>query len=64
MRNRVAVKLPIIVPHGARFSRAAAIDAALVGENKLFSAMLQQRAAKEAFTALCETRKPDFSRFS
>ena len=45
-------------------SRAPAIDAAMVEENKLFSAMLQQPEAKEAFTAFFEKRKADFSRFA
>jgi enoyl-CoA hydratase/carnithine racemase len=44
--------------------RTPAIDAAMVEENQLFSAMLQAPEAKEAFTAFFEKRKPDFSRFS
>jgi enoyl-CoA hydratase/carnithine racemase len=43
--------------------RSEAIEAAIAGENELFSAMLQGPEAKEAFTAFFEKRKPDFSRF-
>ena len=44
--------------------RAATIEAALVAELDLFSAMLQAPEAKEAFTAFFEKRKPDFSKFA
>ena len=44
--------------------RAEQIEAALMAEIDLFSAMLQAPEAKEAFTAFFEKRKPDFSKFA
>ncbi|HEU4373655.1 MAG TPA: enoyl-CoA hydratase-related protein, partial [Telluria sp.] len=44
--------------------RAEQIEAALVAEVDLFSAMLQAPEAKEAFTAFFEKRRPDFSKFA
>lgn len=44
-------------------ARTPAIIDAMAAENQQFGAMLQGAAAKEAFTAFFQKRKPDFSRF-
>lgn len=44
--------------------RTSDVEYAIVEENQRFAAMLQGPAAREAFTAFFEKRKPDFSRIS
>jgi hypothetical protein len=45
-------------------AQAAVIEARMSEENKHFGAMLSAPGAKEAFMAVIQKRKPDFTKFS
>ena len=66
-----AAKLAALPPSSLRitkqvmkFSDQEAVVSQIQEEGKYFSAMLQAPAAKEAFAAFYEHRKPDYSKFS